>query len=130
MLLELAKPVSLLASIVSLLAVFHAAFLGSETDLRERIFNALAMLIVAFAVSMASGLTFTQKRRASSGLHLVWPTIRHRAQPKFAPEFSFQSVIESFPMRVFYSAAGLMAAFFLAAWFIETYCIPLSRLRY
>jgi hypothetical protein len=126
MLLELAKPMSLLASIVSLLAVFHAAFLGSETDLRQRIFDALAMLVVAFAVSRASGLTFTRERRVSAGLHLVWPTSRYRAQP----EFSFQNVIESFPMRIFYWAVGLMTTLFLAAWFIETYCIPLKSVRY
>jgi hypothetical protein len=123
--LELARPVSLLACIFSLLAVFHAAFLGSETDIRQRILDVLAMLMMAFAISLASGLIMTQRRRADSGLHLVWPVTRTNAEV----DFNFDRVIESFPMRVFYWAVGLMAALFLAAWFIETYCIPLGNLR-
>jgi hypothetical protein len=141
-LLELAKPVSLLASIFSLLAVFHAAFLGSEEDLGLRILNAAGMAVIAGAFSLASGLVFTQQSESqrSKPLKRALPAergnvlpfrrpIRKSAQDLYQPSFGFQGVIESFPMRIFYWSTGTMAALFLAAWFIETYCIPLSRLH-
>jgi hypothetical protein len=141
-LLELAKPVSLLASIFSLLAVFHAAFLGSEEDLGLRILNAAGMAVIAGAFSLASGLVFTQQSESqrSTPLKRALPAergnvlpfrrpSRKSAQDLYQPSFGFQGVIESFPMRVFYWSTGTMAALFLAAWFIETYCIPLSRLH-
>ena len=144
LLLELAKPASLLASILALLITFHAAFLGTETDLHQRILNTVGMAAIAGAVSLASGLVFTQGVEARQ--QAPRSPIREAAKPKSnvlpfrrrasrstahlpAPDFGLQGVIESFPMRIFYWATSGMAALFLAAWFIETYCIPLSHLR-
>ena len=45
MLLELARPVTLLASMISLLAVFHTAFLGSETSFQQRLYDSLGVLL-------------------------------------------------------------------------------------
>jgi hypothetical protein len=92
----------LLASFFSLLAVFHAAFLGSETDFRQRLWKALGMLIVAAAISLASGLAFSQAAQ---------------------PDLGDLRVLETFPMRIFFWGTGLIATLFLLAWYLETHCI-------
>jgi hypothetical protein len=131
MFLELARPASLLASILSLLAVFHAAFLGSEMDLSQRILDASPRLIMALAVSLASGLLFTQRSKARPGPRMVYPSPRRVAPAGIRSDglAEVDRLLASFPMRVFYWAVGWMAALFLAAWLIETYCIPLSQLH-
>jgi hypothetical protein len=148
MFLELAKPASLFASMFSLLAVFHAAFFGSQTDLDHRLWNATTMLILAAAVSLASGLLFTQQDQPkevepsrlarTQALHQsnVLPFRRRPlkpASPLAQPHPAQQSiggVFATLPMRFFCWGAGLISLLFLLAWFIETYCIPLSRARF
>jgi hypothetical protein len=104
-LLELARPVSLLASMLSLLAVFHAAFLGTETDIMQRLVHGLAMLALAAGVSLLSGLTF--QGRADSA-HLS----------------------RTFPVRVFCWTSGIMAVLFAVSWYLETHCIFYKDVRF
>ncbi len=105
MLLELARPVSLTASMLSLLAVFHAAFLGTESDFVQRLVHGLAMLALAAGVSLLSGLTFQGHADAA---HLG----------------------RTFPVRIFGWASGIMAALFAVSWYLETHCIFYKDVRF
>jgi hypothetical protein len=101
MLLELAKPLTLLASIISLLAVFHTAFLGAETDPSHRIYDSLAMLVLAAGISLLSGLAFHE----SSG------------------SLSHNSLARTFPIQLFCWTTGILLALFFLAWYFEANCI-------
>jgi hypothetical protein len=114
MLLELAKPVTLLASILSLLGVFHAAFLAPETTLEQRLYDSLALLALAAAVSLISGIVFQKQQQAV--IHLV----RVRAM----------RLTETFPVQVFFWATGIMSALFLLAWYVETYILPYRNMPF
>jgi hypothetical protein len=114
MFLELAKPVTLLASILTLLAVFHAAFLTPEATLEERIYDSLALLALAAAISLLSGLAFQKQRQAV--IHLV----RVRAM----------RLTETFPVQVFFWATGIMTALFVLAWYVETYILPYRNVQF
>ena len=113
MLLELAKPITLLASILSLLAVFHTAFLDPEIDFLNKIYDSLAMLALAAAISLLSGLVFLKQKDAV--IHLV------RARTT--------RLTETFPMLVFFWAAGIMLVLFVLAWYLETYCMSYHGVR-
>jgi hypothetical protein len=101
MLLELVKPLTLLASVLSLLAVFHAAFLGAETDIHQRIYDSLAMLVLAAGTSLLSGLAFRE--------------INH-AQPR-------PTLARTFPIQFFLWTTGIILALFFLAWYLETQII-------
>lgn len=103
MLLELARPITLLCSMLSLLAVFHTAFLGSEADYSQRIFDSLGVLLLAAGFSLISGMTFREGRHSlyARGIGLT----------------------ETFPVRVFFWTAGIMAVLFPVSWYLETHCI-------
>ena len=105
MLLEMARPVSLMASILSLLAVFHAAFLGTETDIVQRLIQGLAMLALAAGISLLSGLTFLG--HADLG-----------------------QLSRTFPVRVFCWTSGIMAVLFAVSWYVETHCIFYKDVRF
>jgi hypothetical protein len=111
MLLELARPLTLLASMISLLAVFHTAFLGSETDMRQRLYDTLGMLLIAAGISLVSGLTFLNGRLQES---------RYRSAAR--GDLSLR-ITETFPMQLFCWTTGIMAILFLLAWYLETHCI-------
>ena len=110
MLLELARPVTLLASLLSLLAVFHTAFLGVETDFQQRMYDSAGVLLLAAGISLVSGMAFlpgkADKRPGTS------PSRLRLAQ-----------ITETFPMRVFFWTSGVMLVLFLLAWYLETHCI-------
>lgn len=110
MLLELARPVTLLASMISLLAVFHTAFLGSEADFHQRIFDSIGMLLIAAGFSMISGLAFQAEP--------------HKAGVP-APR-----ITETFPVRVFCWTTSIIAVLFLLAWYLETHCIFYKDVRF
>jgi uncharacterized membrane protein YdcZ (DUF606 family) len=114
MLLELARPVTLLASMLSLLAVFHTAFLGAETDFHQRLYDSLGALLLAAGFSLISGLVFAQRGSA----HLIKHSNREL------------SIAETFPMLVFFWTTGVMLAIFLLAWYLETHCIFYRDVRY
>jgi hypothetical protein len=109
MFLELAKSASLLASIVSLCALFHATFLGLETNLEERLWNILGMLIVATAISFLSGELFRAKQ---------------------SPTRTSDSLTATLPVKLFLWAIGIMLILFLVAWYLETHYIFYKDIRY
>jgi hypothetical protein len=103
--LELAKFASLLVSILTLDAVFHTAFLEPGSHLEQQLLPALRMLMLAAAVSLASGYIF-------------------RAGERRAPQRSARqdgSVAGSLPMMIFWWGSGVMALLFGLAWMIERY---------
>jgi hypothetical protein len=101
-LLELARPVTLLCSMLSLLAVFHTAFLGPEISFSARIYDSVGMLLLAAGCSLVSGLTFREGGRDVNSL---------------------SHITETFPVRVFFWTTGIMAVLFLVSWYLETHCI-------
>jgi hypothetical protein len=108
MLLELAKPVALLLCLLSLYALFHAAFMvpGSTyllvpgPGLHDKIFDSLQLLGLSAAICLISGGIFRE------------------AAPRPQP-----SLLVTLPLQVFYWAASTMLLLFLASWYLETYCI-------
>jgi hypothetical protein len=97
--LEFAKFASLLLSILSLDAVFHRAFLEPGSTLEQRLLPSLEMLLLAAAVSVASGIIFR-----------AW---EQRAGKRDA------SVARSLPMMIFWWGAGAMALLFALAWLLD-----------
>src|ERR1700735_2159329 len=55
MLVEIAKPVTLVFCILSLYAVFDAAFLSLSIDLHEKIYESLLRIALAALISVMSG---------------------------------------------------------------------------
>jgi hypothetical protein len=103
MFLELAKPLSLVLSILSLYAVFYAAFLNPGSDLDETIYDSLGLLALSAGISLASGLIFregTQETEAGS--------VR---------------LTNTLPVRMFCWTSLAMLVFFVVAWYLETYCV-------
>jgi hypothetical protein len=110
MLLEIARPVTLLASLLSLLAVFHTAFLGAETDFPQRMYDSAGVLLLAAGISLVSGMAFLSgKANKRSGTS---PT-----------QLTLAQITETFPMRIFFWTTGVMLVLFLLAWYLETHCI-------
>ena len=112
MLLELARPVALLASMMSLLAVMRTVFFGSETDFQQRVYDSLEMLVLAAGVSLIAGMVFEQGCEVSSGSGAVL------------------AVFRSFPVRVFLWTTGTILVLFLLARWIEANCIFSSEMRF
>ncbi len=101
MFLELVKFASLLLSILSLDAVFHAAFLEPGSDLPQRLLPSLELLLLAAAICLASG-----------GIFREW---EQRAGKRDA------SLVGSLPMLIFWWASGVMALLFSFAWLLNLY---------
>jgi hypothetical protein len=109
MLLELAKPVALLLCILSLLMVFHAAFLSLEDPnlipqphhaLEQRFADSLLLLSLSAAIAFTGGQIF----RAT--------------EPTACP-----TLLSTLPVRIFlWAACGMPPLFFLAR-FLETHYI-------
>jgi hypothetical protein len=108
MLLELARPVTLIASILSLLAVFHAAFLVPGSTIEDRIYDGLLLLLLAAAVSAIGGIVFRQQAYSS------------HPRPLLA---------ETLPMQLFCWAAAIMLALFLLSWYLEANFIQFRDYR-
>ena len=110
MFLELARPVAVICCLLSLLAVFHTAFLGGEAEFAERLVNSLGVVLLAAGVAMLGGLAFQRRdgKRVSAG------AVR---------------LIETFPVRVFCWTTGIMAVLFVTAWYLETHCIFFKDVR-
>jgi len=111
-LLELARPAALLASMMSLLAMMHAAFFGSETDFHQRVYDSLAMLLLAAGFALFAGLLFEREGDGARGSDPV------------------AAILRTFPVRIFFWASGLMLALFLLAWWIEANCIFSPEMRF
>jgi hypothetical protein len=113
MVLELARPVALLFSILSLLGVFHSAFLEPTGDVEQRLVGSVGPLLLAAGIAFVGGLTFQAR----------WRTGGNGRSEYVVP------LIETFPVRIFcWSVAG-MAVLFLLSWYIEAHCIFYRDIR-
>src|SRR6185312_1405560 len=98
MLLELARPLALLAVILALLALFHAAFLEQNATTLEHLADCLVPLLLAAAAAVLGGFLFLPARSAR-----IVPISRTRA------------LWRTFPMQIFYFSTAAMALIFAAA---------------
>jgi uncharacterized membrane protein (GlpM family) len=102
MLVEVAKPVALLLCMLSLFAVFHAAFLVPGSDLEEKIWDSLKLLALAGGISLVSGLIFRESVSDSSDSARLTGTL---------------------PVQVFCWAVSIMLVLFVVSWYLESRCI-------
>jgi hypothetical protein len=110
MLVEVAKPVTFISGILSLLAVFHTAFLAPSSDMRERIDVALARLALAAAICLISGLIFRKATQET-----------HSGSARLAA---------TLPVQVFCWASGTMVILFIVSWYLESHCIFYRDVRF
>jgi hypothetical protein len=107
MLLELLRPFSFFASMLSLYPVMLSAFCVPGSRWEERLQMALARVGFAACVCFASGILFS------------WPS-RARTEPE-------EPLLSTLPVRLFFWALVGMAILFLISWYLEEYYIPLTR---
>jgi hypothetical protein len=105
--LELAKFASLLLSILSLDALFHAAFLEPASHFEQRLLPSLDMLVVSAAVCLGGGYIFR-----------TWEQKTGRRNA---------SIAGSLPMLIFWWGAGIIALLFTVAWLLESYFFGFRR---
>jgi len=110
MLEEVARPISLISCILSLYAVFSAAFLTPASDMHQRICDALAMLALAAGISLIGGLVFRGETQEPDGR-----TVRLRA---------------TLPVQLFCWASAIMLVLFIVSWYLETYCVFYRDVRF
>ena|SRR5277367_6505085 len=106
---EFAKPVTLIFCILSLYALFHAAFLNPASDLEQRVYESVRFLGLAAGISFASGLVFRQATQES-----------HSRRARLAA---------TLPMQMFCWASGIMFVLFLVSLYLESHCIFYKDVR-
>lgn len=109
MLIEFAKPVALVLCILSLYAVFHAAFLNPANDLDARVCESLRLLGVAACISLVGALVF---RRTTGG--------------SYARSARLTSTL---PAQMFFWASSVMFVLFLAALYLERHFVFYRDIR-
>jgi hypothetical protein len=109
MFVEFAKPVTLIFCILSLYALFHAAFLNPSSDLEQRVYESLRFLALAACISFASALVF---RRATQ------ESYTRRA-----------GLAATLPMQIFCWASGIMFVLFVVSLYLESHCIFYKDVR-
>jgi len=105
-LLEIAKPVALVLCMVSLCAVFYTAFLVPASGFEQRSWDSLVLLSLAAGICLSSGMIFREPTRSGA-----------------------DSLARTLPVQMFCWAACLMLVWFLASWYLETYCVFYKDLR-
>jgi hypothetical protein len=98
---EVAKPLALVLCILSLYAVFYAAFLNPSLDFEDRIFEALSLLALAATISVVSGMIFREAERNARG--------------------DAASLSATLPVQMFYWAAGVIFILFMVSWYLHDY---------
>jgi len=104
MLVDLARPFTLVLCMCSLCAVFNAAFLDSAIDMSQRIGPALLRLVVAAAICLVSGLLFLD-------------------EPPRERDAKAHELSHTLPAQLFCWAAGIMALVFLVSWYLQVNCV-------
>jgi disulfide bond formation protein DsbB len=105
---EVAKPVTLVFCILSLYAVFDAAFLSLSIDLHQKIYESLLRVALAALTSVISGLIFRDA----------------------APRPQRSALVTTLPMQIFCWAASIMLILFVVSWYLETHCIFYRDIRF
>ena len=110
MLVEVARPVTLISTILSLYALFHTAFLIPSGELHQRIYQSLEMLALAAAISLVGGLAFREStsKSASGGIRLT----------------------HTLPVRMFFWSASVMLILFVVSWYVESHCVFYRDVRF
>jgi hypothetical protein len=108
MLVEIAKPITLVFSILSLCAVFDAAFLSLSIDLHQRIYESVLRVALAALTSVISGLIFRDA----------------------APRPRRSALVTTLPVQIFCWAASIMLVLFVVSWYLETHCVFYRDIRF
>jgi len=103
---QVAKLLSLMLSILSLYALLGHAFFVPGSGWGDRLLDGLGMLGLAASICFASGLIFEIPDR------------------KFDPEPS-PRLTQTLPVRLFFWGVGLMAVLFVLSWFLASYFVPM-----
>jgi hypothetical protein len=107
MLLELARPLSFILSILSLYPVLVSAFFVPGTHWQERLGMAVLYIALAACICFMSGLLF------------AWPT---RTVPATG-----QPLLTTLPVRLFFWAMTAMTILFAVSWYLEEFYLPMLR---
>jgi hypothetical protein len=110
MFIEIAKPVTVIFCILSLYAVFYAAFLDPANDLDQRIYESPGLLALAAGVSVASALVF-----------------REAMQEPYAGNARLTATL---PVQMFGWASGAMFVLFVVSLYLESHCIFYRDVRF
>jgi hypothetical protein len=103
--LELARPVTLIASFLSLLALLRTAFFGPDVEFQDRVYDTCCMFVIAAAFALLSGLTFREARGHAS----------------------VSRIHETFPVRIFSWTAGILFVLFLVNWYLQAHYVFFYR---
>jgi hypothetical protein len=109
MLLELLRPLSFFAGMLSLYPVMLSAFFVPGTRWEERFYAALLRVAVSACICFASGLLYTHPAGHET------PSSHEAAH----------GLLTTLPVRLFFSAIGGMALLFALSWWLDTYYVPL-----
>ena len=105
--LEVAKPIAVALCMLSLCAVFNAAFLVPASDLESRLSATVILLSLTVGICLASGMIF-----------------RESAEP------GADRPMRTLPVQMFCWAVSLMLVLFLVSWYLETHCIFYKDVRH
>jgi hypothetical protein len=95
---EIAKPITFVFCILSLYGLFYKAFLDPVNGPQERMFNSLALVGLAAAISLVSGLIFRETEAPIRNTRLT----------------------STLPVQMFCWASGFMLILFLVSWYLES----------
>ena len=104
--LEVAKPIAVALCMLSLCAVFNAAFLVPASDLESRLSATVILLSLTAGICLASGMIFRESEESGES-----------------------SLMRTLPVQMFCWAFSLMRAVFLVSWYLETHCIFYKDVR-
>jgi hypothetical protein len=124
--LEIARPVTLLASILSLLVLVRTAFFGPDIEFSDRLYDTLCMFVIAAGFALLSGLTFPERDPLE---HIPWYDRAFFAQ-YVKPTDPVQRLYRTFPVQVFCWTAGILLVLFLLNWYLQTHVVFLVRERH
>lgn len=106
MLLELLRPISFFASMLSLYPIMMNAFFVPGSRWEERLVMALLSVVFAACVCFTSGLLY------------AWPS---HSTPEPA-----EPLLSTMPVRLFFWALAGMALLFALSWYIDVYYVPMA----
>lgn len=109
-LIELAKPVTFILCILSLYALFITAFLVPSSDMHQKIYDSLGLLMLAAGASLVSGLIF------------------QRATPERYPGST--RLTATLPVQLFCWSSSVMLVLFIVSWYLESHCIFYRDVRF
>lgn len=93
--------------VTALCAVFYTAFLVPSQDIEDRSWEALALLSLAAGISVASGMLFRE-----------------------CPGEEVRGLLRTLPVQIFFWAAGVMLAMFVASWYLEAHAVLYRDVRW